>query len=67
MPDGCFLKDNEITCHSSQHEVRGELLANFQLFGLVLGVVAATAGAYFVVDTMFGCSTQLSSGDQDEG
>lgn len=67
MPEGCFLKDNEITCRSNEHEIRGELLANFQLFGLVLGVVSASAGTFVVVDRVFGRSSQLSSGDQDEG
>lgn len=39
MPDGCRLKENDIVCISSDSQTRGELLANFQLFSLVLGVV----------------------------
>lgn len=56
MPDGCLLKDNEISCLSTRHEARGELLANFQLFGLIFGVLAAVAGAYLFADKRFGGS-----------
>lgn len=35
-----------VVCHSPDSEVRGELLANFQLFSMVLGVFTAVVGAY---------------------
>lgn len=46
MPNGCWLKADQITCRSKESEIRGELLANFQLFSQVLGVLVATVGAY---------------------
>lgn len=46
MPDGCQLKGDNIMCRSADSEIRGELLANFQLFSLILFVLAASAGAY---------------------
>lgn len=46
MPNGCLLKGDQIMCRSKESEIRGELLANFQLFSLVLGVLVATVGAY---------------------
>ncbi|CAN4128054.1 unnamed protein product [Withania somnifera] len=46
MPDGCQLKGNDIMCRSADSEVRGELLANVQIFSMVFVVLAATAGAY---------------------
>ncbi|XP_073311590.1 uncharacterized protein [Primulina huaijiensis] len=45
MPEGCRLRESEIICHSTEHEVRGELLANFQLFVLVFGVLFLVSGA----------------------
>ncbi|KAI3453874.1 hypothetical protein Pfo_010537 [Paulownia fortunei] len=61
MPDGCRLKENEITCHPTEHEVHGELLANFQLFVLIFGVLVAVAGAYIYAEPKFGPSTPMSS------
>ena len=46
MPDGCQLKGNDVMCRSEDSEVRGELLANLQLFSIIFVVLAATAGAY---------------------
>ncbi|XP_047328436.1 transmembrane protein 45B-like [Impatiens glandulifera] len=46
MPNGCHLKNDEITCHSVNHLVRGELLANFQLFILVFCVIVFVVGSY---------------------
>ncbi|XP_058188985.1 uncharacterized protein LOC131306634 [Rhododendron vialii] len=46
MPSGCQLKGDNISCHSSGSEVRGELLANFQLFMMVLGVLLAVVLSY---------------------
>lgn len=46
MPNGCQLKESSVSCHSTQHEVYGELLANFQLFGLTFGTLVAVVGAY---------------------
>ncbi|XP_057963859.1 uncharacterized protein LOC131155002 [Malania oleifera] len=56
MPDGCRLKENMISCHSSESQVRGELLANFQLFSLVLGVLVAVVGSYGFAVSRFGHS-----------
>lgn len=46
LPHGCQLKDSNITCHSHDSEVRAELLANFQLFLLVLAVIVGTVVSY---------------------
>lgn len=56
MPDGCKLKDGMVSCHSSDNEVRGELLANFQFFSIVLGVLVAVVGGYYFVASRFGHS-----------
>lgn len=57
MPDGCRLKDNEVSCRSTEHEIRGELLANFQLFVQVVSVLAAVAGAYIYIEPRYGRSS----------
>ena len=56
MPEGCQLKENQISCHSNDSEVRGELLANFQLFVLVLGVLVAAVGSFGFVASRYGHS-----------
>ncbi|KAJ4952747.1 hypothetical protein NE237_029579 [Protea cynaroides] len=56
MPDGCFLKDDQIMCRSTDSEVRGELLANFQLFSLVLSVLVAVVGSYIFAASRYGHS-----------
>lgn len=56
MPDGCKLNDGMVSCHSADNEVRGELLANFQFFSIVLGVLVAVVGGYGFVASRFGHS-----------
>uniref|UniRef100_A0A2N9G3A5 Uncharacterized protein n=1 Tax=Fagus sylvatica TaxID=28930 RepID=A0A2N9G3A5_FAGSY len=56
MPEGCRLKENQISCHSKDSEVRGELLANFQLFIMVLGVLVAVVGSYGFAASRYGHS-----------
>lgn len=56
MPDGCRLKEGKVLCHSVDSEVRGELLANFQLFAMVLGVFISVVGAYAFAASRFGHS-----------
>lgn len=46
MPHGCTLNVDQISCSSPEHEARGELLANFQLFVQVFCVLASAAGVY---------------------
>lgn len=60
MPDGCRLKESGVICHLADSEVRGELLANFQLFALVLGVFIAVVGAYAFASSRFGHSDTRS-------
>ncbi|KAL3844428.1 hypothetical protein ACJIZ3_001831 [Penstemon smallii] len=67
MPEGCWLDKNEITCRSMEHEVYGELLANFQLFVQVLGVVVAVVGSYIYMETRFDRSTLMDSRAPDDG
>lgn len=54
MPQGCNLKESEISCGSVDSQVRGELLANVQLFGLVFGLLGAVLGAYVLAVSRFG-------------
>lgn len=54
MPDGCQLKNGMIMCRSSDLQVRGELLANVQLFSLVLGVLVLVSGSYAVACSRYG-------------
>ncbi|KAK4422471.1 Transmembrane protein 45B [Sesamum alatum] len=61
MPTGCRLKENEIMCRSTEHEVHGELLANFQLFVLVFGVLVAVTGAYIYAEPRYSGSTRVNS------
>ncbi|KAL2550965.1 Aminotransferase-like [Forsythia ovata] len=67
MPDGCLLKGDEITCDSTEQEIYGELLANFQLFGLVLGVLVAVVGAYIYAEPKFGHSNLNNSQIPEDG
>ncbi|KAF5748729.1 transmembrane protein 45A [Tripterygium wilfordii] len=56
MPDGCRLKESEILCRSTEKEVRGEQLANVQLFGLVLGVLVIVVVSYAFAASRYGRS-----------
>ncbi|KAK4435537.1 hypothetical protein Salat_0717200 [Sesamum alatum] len=54
MPDGCTIQDKEqIKCSSPEQEVHGELLANFQLFALVFGVLTSVAAVYIYAEPRF--------------
>ncbi|XP_047974899.1 transmembrane protein 45B-like [Salvia hispanica] len=66
MPDGCLLKDNEVKCHSPEHEIRGELLANFQLFIQAFSVLVAVAGAYIYIEPKYGRSNSIGSHALDD-
>lgn len=56
LPNGCKILDDKITCHSIDSEVRGELLANFQLFVSVLVVLAGTVASYVFAASRYGNS-----------
>ncbi|OVA18424.1 Protein of unknown function DUF716 [Macleaya cordata] len=56
MPEGCLLKEDMIMCKSTNSQVRGELLANFQLFGLVFGVFVGVVGSYGFAAARYGHS-----------
>lgn len=56
LPDGCKIRDNSITCHSDDSEVRGELLASFQLFVAVLVVFVGTLASYAYAASKYGNS-----------
>lgn len=60
MPEGCRLENDQITCRSMGSEVRGELLANLQLFVLVLLVLTAVVGLYGVAASKYGNPEELS-------
>lgn len=61
MPDGCNLKDDKIVCNSADLEVRGLLLANFQLYSLVFGVMIAVVSAYGFAVKRYGQGDLISS------
>ncbi|XP_059440713.1 uncharacterized protein LOC132173279 [Corylus avellana] len=67
MPDGCHIKESVISCHSEDSEVRGELLANFQLFSLVLGVLVAVVGSYGFAASRYGHSEIRSMNAVQDG
>ncbi|KAJ0566088.1 hypothetical protein HanIR_Chr06g0269871 [Helianthus annuus] len=50
MPAGCKIEKNEISCSSHGHEIRGQLLVNVQMFGLVFLVLVGVVGSYIFVD-----------------
>lgn len=54
MPEGCSLQGNEVLCRSTDSQVRGESLANLQLFSMVFCVLAGVAGAYGFAVSKFG-------------
>ncbi|XAR70717.1 hypothetical protein NMG60_11027677 [Bertholletia excelsa] len=56
MPAGCQLKGDNIVCHSPHDLIRGEVLANFQLFMLVLGVLLSVVASYGFAASRFGHS-----------
>ena len=60
MPEGCRLKENNVSCHSPDSEVRGELLANFQLFAIVLMVLISVVGAYAFAASRYANSGTMS-------
>ncbi|CAA6669534.1 unnamed protein product [Spirodela intermedia] len=59
------LYDDQITCHSPGSETRGELLANFQLFSLVLLVLVVVVGLYTVAACKYGDPTEELSSPQE--
>lgn len=67
MPHGCQLKGDDIVCHSADSQIRGELLANFQLFSMVVGVFAVISVFYSFATSRFGHSSQerLQEADGD--
>ncbi|KDP35436.1 hypothetical protein JCGZ_10819 [Jatropha curcas] len=54
MPDGCQLKEDKIMCRSAASEVRGKLLANSQLFAMVLGVLVAVVVSFVFASSKYG-------------
>lgn len=60
MPEGCRLEDGQILCRPAGNEVRGELLANFQLFTLVFLVLTLVVGLYGVAASKYGNPEELS-------
>ncbi|PSR91710.1 Transmembrane protein like [Actinidia chinensis var. chinensis] len=66
MPEGCQLKNNMVSCRSTDHEVRGELLANFQLFSMVLGVLVAVVLSYVFAASRLGHSDLRSFHTEDD-
>ncbi|XP_047322146.1 transmembrane protein 45B [Impatiens glandulifera] len=56
MPTGCRLSETGILCRSVDSEVRGELLANFQMFSMVSGVLVVVAIVYGFISSRSGSS-----------
>jgi len=56
MPRGCHLDEanNDIKCRSHDSLVRGELLANFQLFSLVFLVLVFVLASYATAAKLYG-------------
>lgn len=60
LPAGCRLRDSHVTCHSHESEVRGELLANVQLFFAVLAVLAGTIASFGFAASRYGNFEELA-------
>ncbi|XP_074283288.1 uncharacterized protein LOC141607838 [Silene latifolia] len=58
MPEGCEQIGDNIVCSLSDSLIRGELLANFQLFTLVVGVFVLIALSYSFAYSRFGRSRE---------
>ncbi|KAH0448547.1 hypothetical protein IEQ34_022347 [Dendrobium chrysotoxum] len=54
MPKGCRLDDNDIKCITRDSQVRGQFLANIQLFSLVFLVFVYVIGCYTVAVSRYG-------------
>lgn len=67
MPEGCLLKGDEISCHSTEYEVQGELLANFQLFLQVFCVLLSVVGAYVYAERRYGDLDLINSDAPEDG
>ncbi|KMT11444.1 hypothetical protein BVRB_5g107680 [Beta vulgaris subsp. vulgaris] len=67
MPEGCQLKGDDIVCHSKLSQTRGELLANFQLFLMVIGVFVVISASYSFASSRFNnsCQERLQTADGD--
>ncbi|KAI5419017.1 uncharacterized protein LOC127074845 isoform X1 [Lathyrus oleraceus] len=60
LPAGCSMKDNIVTCHSHESEVRGELFANVQLFFAVLAVHVGTIVSFGFAASRYGNLEELA-------
>ncbi|CAJ2636062.1 transmembrane protein 45B-like [Trifolium pratense] len=60
LPAGCSMKDNIITCHSKESEIRGELFANVQLFFAVLAVHVGTIASFGFAASRYGNFEELA-------
>jgi Family of unknown function (DUF716) len=54
MPSGCKLEGNSIECHDKEEQLRGEFLANFQFFGLVVLTFLFVIVCYAVAALKYG-------------
>ncbi|XXG55690.1 hypothetical protein AAC387_Pa03g3300 [Persea americana] len=61
MPHGCLLKTNMVSCSSADNEVRGELLANLQLFVAVFFTLVGVIGSYGFAASKYGHSDLKST------
>ncbi|CAK9153285.1 unnamed protein product [Ilex paraguariensis] len=67
MPEGCQLKGNDVVCPLMDNQIRGELLASFQLFYLVLGVLVGVVASYGFAASRFGHSDLKSLHTSEHG
>ncbi|KAL5724658.1 hypothetical protein ACHQM5_007886 [Ranunculus cassubicifolius] len=61
MPDGCLLNDHTIICRSADSEVRGQVFANLQLFGMVFAIFLALGVSYIFAASKYGHSQNLTN------
>ncbi|KAJ3708867.1 hypothetical protein LUZ61_012572 [Rhynchospora tenuis] len=54
MPTGCKLEGNSIVCHDKESQIRGEFLANFQFFGLIVLTFLYVLVCYAVAAVKYG-------------
>lgn len=66
MPTGCGTNDHEIVCQSKEFEIRGQLLANFQLGVIVLSLLTMVMFLFGFAASRCGHPSLYHSNDESQ-
>jgi len=66
MPTGCGIKDHKIVCQSKEFEIRGQLLANFQLSVIVLSLLTTVMFLFGFAASRCGHSSLYHSSNESQ-